>query len=206
LNDDDHKTTVRSLHDIRDVVQRGRRARRKIKSSCGSTFTPWAMHAQYYGASRKGNLTKPKDIDLKSARRPLASRIDFYWHGLEQYGVANGGRFIRARAGRCACGRRELRLSRITAVLRHHVKKNKYTSPSQLKAKKNLLFQSNVKGLLRALADQGRVTAHTDSNTSTLRVARKCRWLAAGQIRRGVRYHFGQADSPRQCAGFYLPT
>src|SRR5215813_8505732 len=61
-------------------------------------FTPWAMHAQYYGGLAQG-FYKAEGIDLE-IRPPSAGQQNevFIGTGREQFGVANADGFIRARA------------------------------------------------------------------------------------------------------------
>src|SRR5437588_12900486 len=61
-------------------------------------FTPWAMHAQYYGGVAQG-IYKAEGIELES-RPPSAGQQNevFIGTGRAQFGVAHGGRFIKARA------------------------------------------------------------------------------------------------------------
>src|ERR1700750_750805 len=61
-------------------------------------FTPWAMHAQYYGGVAQG-IYKAEGIDLE-IRPPSAGQQNevFIGTGREQFGVANADGFIRARA------------------------------------------------------------------------------------------------------------
>jgi NitT/TauT family transport system substrate-binding protein len=62
-------------------------------------FTPWAMHAQYYGGLAQG-IYKAEGIDLE-IRPPSAGQQNevFIATGREQFGVANADGFIRARGG-----------------------------------------------------------------------------------------------------------
>src|SRR5215211_8283168 len=61
-------------------------------------FTPWAMHAQYYGGVAQG-IYKAEGIDLE-IRPPSAGQQNevFIGTGREQFGVANADSFIKARA------------------------------------------------------------------------------------------------------------
>ena len=61
-------------------------------------FTPWAMHAQYYGGVAQG-IYKAEGIDLE-IRPPSAGQQNevFIGTGREQFGVGNADGFIRARA------------------------------------------------------------------------------------------------------------
>src|SRR5437588_10040986 len=61
-------------------------------------FTPWAMHAQYFGGVAQG-IYKAEGIELE-IRPPSAGQQNeiFIGTGREQFGVANADGFIRARA------------------------------------------------------------------------------------------------------------
>src|SRR6476661_827494 len=61
-------------------------------------FTPWAMHAQYYGGLAQG-IYKKEGIELE-IRPPSAGQQNevFIGTGREQFGVANADSFIKARA------------------------------------------------------------------------------------------------------------
>ena len=61
-------------------------------------FTPWAMHAQYYGGLAQ-DIYKAEGIELE-IRPPSAGQQNevFIGTGREQFGVANADSFIKARA------------------------------------------------------------------------------------------------------------
>ena len=61
-------------------------------------FTPWGMHAQYFGGVAQG-IYKAEGIDLE-IRPPSAGQQNevFIGTGREQFGVANADSFIKARA------------------------------------------------------------------------------------------------------------
>src|SRR5947199_9857878 len=62
-------------------------------------FTPWAMHAQYYGGLAQG-IYKAARIDLE-IRPPSAGQQDevLIGTGREPFGVGSAEGFIRSRAG-----------------------------------------------------------------------------------------------------------
>src|SRR5882757_6796106 len=98
-------------------------------------FTPWAMHAQYYGGLSQG-IYKAEGIELE-IRPPSAGQQNevFIGMGREQFGVANADGFIRARASgipviAVMADEPDTPFSVIT------LKKDNITSPSQLKGKK----------------------------------------------------------------------
>jgi NitT/TauT family transport system substrate-binding protein len=154
-------------------------------------FTPWAMHAQYYGGLAQG-IYKAEGIDLE-IRPPSAGQQNevFIATGREQFGVANADGFIRARGGglpvvAIMADEPDTPFSVIT------LKKDKYTSPSQLKGKKISWFQSNVKGLLEPLLIKGGLTRNDIEYVNVARGA-EVQMLAAGQVDAVFGYHFGQA-------------
>src|ERR1700704_5434473 len=154
-------------------------------------FTPWAMHAQYYGGVAQG-IYKAEGIDLE-IRPPSAGQQNevFIGPGREHFGVANADGFIRARAGgvpvvAVMADEPDTPFSVIT------LKKDKYTSPSQLKGKKISWFQSNVKGLLEPLLIKGGLTRNDIEYVNVARGA-EVQMLAAGQVDAVFGYHFGQA-------------
>src|SRR6267154_3165312 len=61
-------------------------------------FTPWAMHAQYFGGIAQG-IYKAEGIELE-IRPPSAGQQNevFIGMGREQFGVANADSFVKARA------------------------------------------------------------------------------------------------------------
>ena len=154
-------------------------------------FTPWAMHAQYYGGLAQG-IYKAEGIDLE-IRPPSAGQQNevFIGTGREQFGVANADGFIRARGSgvpvvAVMADEPDTPFSVIT------LKKDKYTSPGQLKGKKISWFQSNVKGLLEPLLIKGGLTRNDIEYVNVARGA-EVQMLAAGQVDAVFGYHFGQA-------------
>jgi NitT/TauT family transport system substrate-binding protein len=154
-------------------------------------FTPWAMHAQYYGGRAQG-FYKAEGIDLE-IRPPSAGQQNevFIGSGREQFGVANADGFIRARASgvpvvAIMADEPDTPFSVIT------LKKSNITSPSQLKGKKISWFPSNVKGLLEPLLIKGGLTRNDVEYVNVARGA-EIQLMAAGQVDAIFGYHFGQA-------------
>jgi NitT/TauT family transport system substrate-binding protein len=154
-------------------------------------FTPWAMHAQYFGGVAQG-IYKAEGIDLE-IRPPSAGQQNevFIGMGREQFGVANADGFIRARASgvpvvAIMADEPDTPFSVIT------LKKDNYTEPKQLKGKKISWFQSNVKGLLEPLLIKGGFTRDDIEYVNVARGA-EVQMLAAGQVDAVFGYHFGQA-------------
>ena len=154
-------------------------------------FTPWAMHAQYYGGLAQG-LYKAEGIDLE-IRPPSAGMQNevLIGTGREQFGVANADSFVKARASgvpvvAIMADEPDTPFSVIT------LKKDNYTQPSQLKGKKISWFQTNVKGLLEPLLIKGGFTRNDIEYVNVARGA-EVQMLAAGQVDAVFGYHFGQA-------------
>lgn len=154
-------------------------------------FTPWAMHAQYYGGVAQG-IYKAEGIDLE-IRPPSAGQQNevFIGMGREQFGVANADSFIKARASgvpvvALMADEPDTPFSVIT------LKKDNYTDPKQLKGKKLSWFQTNVKGLLDPLLAKGGLKRDDIDYVNVARGA-EVQMLAAGQVDAIFGYHFGQA-------------
>jgi len=154
-------------------------------------FTPWGMHAQYFGGVARG-IYKAEGIDLE-IRPPSAGQQNevFIGTGREQFGVANADSFIKARASgvpviAVMADEPDTPFSVIT------LKKDNYTDPKQLKGKKISWFQTNVKGLLEPLLIKGGFTRNDIEYVNVARGA-EVQMLAAGQVDAVFGYHFGQA-------------
>src|SRR5262245_27456128 len=154
-------------------------------------FTPWAMHAQYFGGLAKG-IYAAEGIDLE-IRPPSAGQQNevFIGTGREQFGVANVDGFIRARANgipvvAVMADEPDTPFSVIT------LKKANFNEPKDLKGKKLSWFQSNVKGMLDPLLQKGGLTRNDIEFVNVARGA-EVQMLAAGQIDAIFGYHFGQA-------------
>ncbi len=154
-------------------------------------FTPWAMHAQYYGGKQQGFYAQ-ESIDLE-IRPPSAGQQNevFIGTGREQFGVANADGFIRARASgvpvvAVMADEPDTPFSVIT------LKKDNIVKPEQLKSRKLSWFQSNVKGLLEPLLKKGGLSSGDIEYVAVARGA-EVQMLAAGQVDAVFGYHFGQA-------------
>ena len=154
-------------------------------------FTPWGMHAQYYGGVAQG-IYKAEGIDLE-IRPPSAGQQNevFVGMGREQFGLDNADSFIKARASgipvvAIMADQPDTPSSLIT------LKKDNYTEPGQLKGKKISWFQSNVKGILDPLLKKGGLSRN---DVEFVNVARgsEVQMLAAGQVDAVYGYYYGQA-------------
>ena len=99
-------------------------------------FTPWAMHAQYYGGVAQG-IYKAEGIDLE-IRPPSAGQQNevFIATGREQFGVANADGFI-ARAGAASRSSPSWRTSRIRRSRSSRLKKDKYRARASSRARRS---------------------------------------------------------------------
>ena len=154
-------------------------------------FTPWGMHAQYFGGVAQG-IYKAEGIDLE-VRPPSAGQQNevFIGTGREQFGLANADSFIKARASGIP----------ITAIMADQpdtpfsvitLKKDNVTDAKWLKGKKISWFQTNVKGILDPLLKQGGLTRADVEYVNVARGA-EVQMLAAGQVDAVFGYHYGQA-------------
>lgn len=154
-------------------------------------FTPWGMHAQYFGGVAQG-IYKAEGIELE-IRPPSAGQQNevFIGTGREQFGLSNADSFIKARASGLP----------ITAIMADQpdtpfsvitLKKDNYTEPKQLKGKKISWFQTNVKGILDPLLKQGGI-ARADIEYVNVARGAEVQMLAAGQVDAVFGYHYGQA-------------
>lgn len=154
-------------------------------------FTPWGMHAQYFAGVAQG-IYKAENIDLE-IRSPASGQQNevFIGTGREQFGLSNCDSFIKARASGLPIiaymlDQPDTAFSVIT------LKKDNYTSPSQLKGRKIAWFPSSVKGLLEPLLKQGGLSRNDIEYVNVARGA-EVQMLAAGQVDAVFGYHFGQA-------------
>lgn len=154
-------------------------------------FTPWAMHAQYFGGKAQG-FYAAEGIDLE-IRPPSGGQQNevFIATGREQFGVTNADAFVKARGSglpvvAVMADQPDTAFSVIT------LKKDNITKPAQLKGKKLSWFQANVKGLLDPVLAQGGLTRNDIEYVSVARGA-EVQMLAAGQVDAVFGYHFGQA-------------
>jgi NitT/TauT family transport system substrate-binding protein len=154
-------------------------------------FTPWGMHAQYFGGKAKG-IYAAEGIDLE-IRPPSAGQQNevFIGTGREQFGVANADSFIKARASglpvvAIMADQPDTPFSVIT------LKKANITKPEQLKGKKLSWFQTNVRGMLDPLLAAGGLKQGDIEFVNVARGA-EVQMLAAGQVDAVFGYHYGQA-------------
>ena len=154
-------------------------------------FTPWAMHAQYFGGKAQGFYAQ-EGIDLE-IRPPSGGQQNevFIAAGREQFGVANADSFIKARSSglpvvAIMADQPDTPFSIIT------LKKSNILKPEELKAKKVSWFQTNVKGLLEPLLKKGGLSRNDIEYVSVARGA-EVQLLAAGQVDAVFGYHYGQA-------------
>lgn len=154
-------------------------------------FTPWGMHAQYFGGVAQG-IYKAEGIDLE-IRPPSAGQQNevFIGTGREQFGLSNADSFIKARASgvpiiAIMADQPDTPFSVIT------LKKDNITDPKQLKGKKISWFQTNVKGILDPLLKKGGLN-RTDVDYVNVARGAEVQMLAAGQVDAVFGYHYGQA-------------
>jgi NitT/TauT family transport system substrate-binding protein len=154
-------------------------------------FTPWGMHAQYFGGRAQG-FYKAEGIDLE-IRPPSAGQQNevFIATGREQFGVANADSFVKARASGLP----------IVAIMADQpdnpfsvitLKKSNITEPARMKGMKLAWFQANVKGMIDPVLAKGGLK---QSDIEFVMVARgaEVQMLAAGQVDGLFGYSFGQA-------------
>ncbi|HET9903303.1 MAG TPA: ABC transporter substrate-binding protein [Xanthobacteraceae bacterium] len=154
-------------------------------------FTPWAMHAQYFGGKAQG-LYAAEGIDLE-IRPPSGGQQNevFIGTGREQFGVANIDSFVKARASgipvvAIMADQPDTPVAVIT------LKKSNITKPEQLKGKKISWFQANVKAQLDPLLQAGGLSRNDIEYVNVARGA-EVQLLAAGQIDAIYGFSFGQA-------------
>ncbi|WP_375460117.1 ABC transporter substrate-binding protein [uncultured Enterovirga sp.] len=154
-------------------------------------FTPWGMHAPFYGGKVQG-FYEQEGIDLE-IRPPSAGQQNeiFIATDREQFGLANADGFIKARGSGLP----------VVAIMADEpdnpfsvitLKKSGIDTPAKMKGKKMAWFPSNVKGLVEPLLARGGLTA---SDVEFVNVARgaEIQMLAAGQVDAAFGYAFGQA-------------
>jgi NitT/TauT family transport system substrate-binding protein len=154
-------------------------------------FTPWAMHAQYFGGKAQGFYQK-EGIELE-IRPPSGGQQNevFIGTGREQFGVANIDSFVKARGSgipviAIMADQPDTPVSVIT------LKKANITEPKQLKGKKISWFQANVKAQLDPLLQAGGLTRNDVEFVNVARGA-EVQMLAAGQVDAVYGFSFGQA-------------
>lgn len=154
-------------------------------------FTPWGMHAQYFGGRAHG-LYAQEGIDLE-IRPPSGGQQNevFIASGREQFGVANVDSFVKARASGVP----------IVAIMMDQpdtpiavitLKKSGISEPRQLRGKKLSWFQANVKAQLDPLLKSGGLTRNDIEYVNVARGS-ELQMLAAGQIDAIYGFSYGQA-------------
>ncbi len=154
-------------------------------------FTPWGMHAPYFGGRAQG-FYKDEGIDLEM-RAPSAGQQGelLVGTGREQFGITNADSFIKARASGVP----------VVAVMADEpdnpysvitLKKSAIDAPARLKGKKIAWFQALVPGLLDPVIHSGGLSREDVQLVMVARGA-EVQMLAAGQVDALFGYSFGQA-------------
>lgn len=154
-------------------------------------FTPWGMHAQYFGGKTQGIYAK-EGIDLE-IRPPSGGQQNevFIGSGREHFGVANIDSFVKARAtGIPIVAIMVDQPDTPVAVIT--LKKSGITEPKHLKGKKLSWFQANVKAQLDPLLKAGGLTRNDIEYVNVARGA-EVQMLAAGQVEAIYGFSYGQA-------------
>ncbi len=154
-------------------------------------FTPWGMHAAYFGGRAQGFYAQ-EGIELE-IRPPSSGQQNevFIGSGREQFGLTNADSFVKARGSGIP----------IVAVMANQpdnpfavisLKSSGITGPEKLKGKKIAWFPANVVGLLDPVLTKGGLTRE---DVQLVNVARgsEVQMLAAGQVDALFGYSFGQA-------------
>jgi NitT/TauT family transport system substrate-binding protein len=154
-------------------------------------FTPWGMHAQYFGGKAQG-IYAQEGIDLE-IRPPSSGQQNevFIGSGREQFGVTNADAFVKARASGIP----------IVAIMADQpdnpfsvitLQKSGITGPEKMKGMKIAWFPANVVGLLDPVLKKGNLTRKDVELVNVARGA-EVQMLAAGQVDGLFGYSFGQA-------------
>ncbi len=154
-------------------------------------FTPWGMHAQYFGGKAQG-IYANEGIDLE-IRPPSGGQQNevFIASGREHFGVANIDSFVKARASgvpivAIMIDQPDTPVAVIT------LKKSGIARPEQLKGKKLSWFQANVRAQLDPLLKSGGLTRKDIEYVNVARGS-EVQMLAAGQIDAIYGFSYGQA-------------
>ena len=154
-------------------------------------FTPWGMHAPFFGGRAQG-FYEQEGIDLE-IRPPSAGQQNeiFIGMGREQFGLSNADGFIKARGSGVP----------VVAVMADEpdnpfsiitLKKDGIDTPAKMKGKKLAWFPSNVRGLVEPVLKAGGLTAKDVEFVNVARGA-EIQMIAAGQVDAAFGYAFGQA-------------
>lgn len=154
-------------------------------------FSPWGMHAPYFGGREQG-FYKAENIELE-LRAPSAGQQGelLVGTGREQFGITNADSFIKARASgvpivALMADQPDNPYSVIT------LKKSAIDTPSKMKGKKLAWFQALVPGLLDPVIESGGLT-RSDVQLVTVARGAEVQMLAADQVDALFGYSFGQA-------------
>jgi len=154
-------------------------------------FTPWGMHAPFFGGRAQG-FYEQEGIDLE-IRPPSAGQQNeiFIGMGREQFGLSNADGFIKARGSGVPvvvvmADEPDNPFSIIT------LKKDGIDTPAKMKGKKLAWFPSNVRGLVEPVLKAGGLTAKDVEFVNVARGA-EIQMIAAGQVDAAFGYAFGQA-------------
>ena len=154
-------------------------------------FTPWGMHAQYFGGRAQGFYAE-EGIDLE-IRPPAAGQQNevFIATGREQFGVTNADAFVKAKGSglpivAVMADQPDNPFSVITS------QKAGITTPEKMKGMKLAWFQANVMGLIEPVLAKGGLTRKDIDFVMVARGA-EVQMLAAGQVDGLFGYSFGQA-------------
>ena len=154
-------------------------------------FTPWGMHAQYFGGRAQG-FYKAEGIDLE-IRPPAAGQQNevMIATGREQFGLTNADAFVKAKGSglpvvAVMADQPDNPFSVITPA------KAGITTPEKMKGMKLAWFQANVMGLIEPVLAKGGLT-RKDIDFVTVARGAEVQMLAAGQVDGLFGYSFGQA-------------
>ena len=143
-------------------------------------FTPWGMHAQYFGGRAQG-FYKAEGIDLE-IRPPAAGQQNevMIATGREQFGLTNADAFVKAKGSglpvvAVMADQPDNPFSVITPA------KAGITTPEKMKGMKLAWFQANVMGLIEPVLAKGGLT-RKDIEFVTVARGAEVQMLAAGQV------------------------
>jgi NitT/TauT family transport system substrate-binding protein len=154
-------------------------------------FSPWGMHAAYFGGRTQGYY-KDEGIDLE-LRPPSQGQMGelLVGTGREQFGITNADSLIKARSSGVP----------VVAIMADQpdnpysvisLKKSGIDTPAKLKGKKISWFQALERGLLDPVIQSGGLTRE-DVELVTVARGAEVQLLVAGQVDALFGYSFGQA-------------
>lgn len=156
-----------------------------------TNFTPWGMHAQYFGGRAQG-FYKEAGINLE-IRPPSAGQLNeaIIGTGREQFGITNVDSFTKARANgvpvrAILMDQPHMPFSVIT------LKSSGIDRPEKIKGKKIGLFPATGAGMVKPFLTAGGLK---DSDVTLVNISRgtENQLLAAGEIDAVIGYSYGQA-------------